>query len=67
MIPNKSYDILKQNSLAVKKGTAKESRINLTLTRLVTTKTDISVRPRSILYIVNLRRYIPLCLHIGII
>ena len=28
MIPNKSYDILKQNSLAVKKGVAKESRIN---------------------------------------
>ena len=26
----RSYDILKQNSLAVKKGVAKESRINLT-------------------------------------
>ena len=44
----------------------KESRINLTLSRLVTTRTDISVWPRSMLivelivYIVNLRRYIPL-------
>ena len=43
------YVILKQNSLAVKKGAAKESRINLTLTRLITTRTDISVWPRSML------------------
>ena len=54
-----------QNSLALKKGVAKESRINLTLNRLVITRTDISVHTYIVeLYILSQKIHSTMNLHV---